>query len=139
MKPNALILAAAIVAVLLAASFAQADIAPYPNAPGLPMKWIKDKPAPEAPAPETEPAPAPAPEVDALVQTLNAATMPQLHYALVDISPDGGEAARAFMRAIYQDRLAKQQSGQLTEQETRQLGELRQMADDGLLDAPAAP
>lgn len=119
---------------LLAASIVSADIAPYPNGPGFPGKWFGHGDNPR-------PAPLPAkvnPPDATLAKTLSEASMSRLQEALIQMAPAAGAAVRSYMQALYKDRVEKQQSGQITPQEARQLAELQQMVDEGSLSIPDA-
>lgn len=131
-------IAAALAAALIAASAANADIAPPPGGPGFARKWFGSGDPPRPAPPPEKVVPAPTTSGD-LATTISEAGMPQLMEALIQTAPSAGDAARSYMEALYRDRMEKQQTGQITPEETRQLIELRQMVENGTLAVPDAP
>lgn len=126
-------MAVSLAGAVVFATFAFGDIAPYPHSPGIARKWFK---------PDNNPQPAfteSASDVQELAKTISEAGMLQLQEALLQIAPGSVDAVRAYMQALYKDRMEKQESGQITPQEARQLAELQQMMDNGSLPAPDSP
>lgn len=126
-------IAVSLAGAVVFATFAFGDIAPYPHSPSIARKWFK---------PDNNPPPTftdNTSEVQALAKTISEAGMLQLQEALLQIAPGADNAIRAYMQALYKDRMEKQESGQITPQEARQLAELQQMMDNGSLPASDSP